>query len=361
MKLGARILKTGIAVTLAIYVAKLVGIPSPAFAGIAALFAIQPSIYRTYQSIIEQVQGNVIGAIMAILFSIMFGHDPFVIGLTVIIVISIILRLKLESTISLAIVTVVAIMESPSETFIQFALYRFSAIMIGVFASFIVNLLFIPPKYEPKLYHKIVDITEEIFKYIRVSLTNASEYSILKDDIDRLKERTVKMENLYLFYKEERQYFRKKHFVKARKLVLFRQMMISTSISLNLLRKLHKLENDYHQLPVSLQQMIKENIDSLTTYHEQLLFKYIGKIRSNPTNSLIADLSNQKDQTIKAFMELYSQQNDYEQQIWLHVLPLLTIITEYHDTLEHLDQLIDSFQNYHKEDNEVNITEKEEE
>ena len=47
MKLGARILKTGIAIVLALLIAQLIGLPSPVFAGIAAIFAVQPTIYRS--------------------------------------------------------------------------------------------------------------------------------------------------------------------------------------------------------------------------------------------------------------------------------------------------------------------------
>lgn len=61
MKLGARILKTGIAIVLALYLATWLGLPTPVFAGIAAVFAIQPSIYRSFLTIVDQVQANIIG------------------------------------------------------------------------------------------------------------------------------------------------------------------------------------------------------------------------------------------------------------------------------------------------------------
>ena len=44
MKLGARVLKTGVAIVFALSLAELLNLPSPVFAGIAAIFAIQPSI-----------------------------------------------------------------------------------------------------------------------------------------------------------------------------------------------------------------------------------------------------------------------------------------------------------------------------
>ena len=67
MTLGARILKTGIAIVLALFLAQLLNAPTPVFAGISAIFAIQPTVYRSYLSIIEQVQGNIIGAIIAVI------------------------------------------------------------------------------------------------------------------------------------------------------------------------------------------------------------------------------------------------------------------------------------------------------
>lgn len=68
LKLGARILKTGIAIILAVSVASL--LPSSAgmttVAGIAAVVAMQPSVYRTFKTIVDQFQGNIIGALLAV-------------------------------------------------------------------------------------------------------------------------------------------------------------------------------------------------------------------------------------------------------------------------------------------------------
>lgn len=48
MQVGARVLKTGVAIVIALFLAEFFKLPSPVFAGIAAIFAIQPSIYRSY-------------------------------------------------------------------------------------------------------------------------------------------------------------------------------------------------------------------------------------------------------------------------------------------------------------------------
>ena len=104
MKLGARILKTGVAIVLALFLAELLNLPNSVFAGIAAIFAIQPSIYRSYLRIIEQIQGNIIGAVVAVTFVLIFGHQLMIVGLAAVVIILIMNKLGLEASISMALV-----------------------------------------------------------------------------------------------------------------------------------------------------------------------------------------------------------------------------------------------------------------
>ncbi len=99
MQLGARVFKTGIAIALALYIADALALPVPIFAGIAAIFAVQPSIYRSYMTVFEQIQSNLIGAAFAVTFAILFGNSYFMVGLTTIIAISVMLKLKLQKAI----------------------------------------------------------------------------------------------------------------------------------------------------------------------------------------------------------------------------------------------------------------------
>ncbi|RSK26155.1 aromatic acid exporter family protein [Bacillus sp. HMF5848] len=349
MKVGARILKTGIAITMSLYLATLLQLPTPVFAGIAAIFAIQPSIYRSYLSVIEQVQANVIGAFFAIMFVLLFGNDPFVIGLTAIIVIAINIRLKTESTIAVAVVTVVAIMQSPGDHFIQFALVRFSTVMLGVFSAFAVNLIFIPPKYEHKLYNRIVELTEEIFKWIRITTRNAAAHGQLRLDIDHMKERRMKLDQLYLLYKEERSYFKKHTFAKSRKLVLFRQKIVTLNRLLDLLKILHRMEHEFHQTPLEFQQLVTTELDCLMTCHEQALLKFAGKIKTNSSfdnDPLLLCGTN----IVEQFLAIREQADDSGLKHYDHLFPLIGWIIDYREQIIHLNRLIDSFQNYHTND-----------
>lgn len=274
MKVGARVLKTGVAIVLALFVAQMLNAPAPVFAGIAAVFAIQPSIYRSYLTILEQIQGNLIGAIIAVIFGLMFGHQLVAIGIAAIIVISIMIKLKLDKAISLALVTLIAIMEIQGDDFLMFALIRFGTVMIGVFAAFIVNLIFLPPRYEVKLFKNIYVLQDDIIRWTRLAVRQASEHTSTKKALTKLDNRVSEVATLYDLYKEERNYVRNKKFVKARKLVVYRQMITTTRKSLELLHRLHKHENELSSLPDQFNLLIQTRLDSLLTYHEQLLLKF---------------------------------------------------------------------------------------
>ncbi|MBD1379667.1 FUSC family protein [Metabacillus arenae] len=348
MKLGARILKTGIAITIALWISNVLQLPSPVFAGIAAIFAIQPTIYRSYLSVIEQAQANIIGAFIAILFGLVFGPHPFVIGFTAVIVISINLKLKMEKTIPVALVTVIAILENPGEDFIQFALIRFSTVLLGVLAAFVVNLIFLPPKYETKLYNQIVENTVEIIKWIRINIRQASEHSVLKEDIESLKEKMIKLDQLYLLYKEERHYFKRNEYSKSRKLVMFRQMLVTSNRALYTLRKLHRLENELHNMPKEFQQILVSELDYLLHFHELIHMKLVGKIK--PQSSHEPERVYNKQKLVEAYLSY--QSSCACQDSFYHLMPLVSNIMEYSEQLEHLDILINSFQSYHQKENE---------
>jgi uncharacterized membrane protein YgaE (UPF0421/DUF939 family) len=353
MKLGARIIKTGIAIILALFLSQLLNLPAPVFAGIAAIFAIQPTIYRSYLSILEQLQANLIGAAVAIIFVLVFGNQVFIVGLAAIIVIIINLKLNSGNTIILSLVTVIAIMENQDGEFLQFALIRFSTIMLGILSAFIVNLVFLPPKYETKLYHKISAIAEDVFKWIRISTRHASEHSLLKNDINRLKEQVIKLEQLYLMFKEEREYFKKDSYAKSRKLVVYRQMISTLKRSLDVLRRLNRFENEFHLMPTDFQSQIQEQLDCLVFQHEQLLLKFIGKIKSSVDYHENTTVS--KKELLDMFLKQQKCLNGEQEACLYHMMPLVAAIIEYEEEIEHLNKLVNSFQSFHKDENEVSI------
>ena len=359
MQLGARVLKTGVAIVFALFLAELLNISSPVFAGIAAIFAIQPSIYRSYLSIIEQIQGNLIGATIAVLFGLVFGHHIVSIGIAAIIVIGLMRKFKLNTSISLALVTLVAIMVYEGDDFLEFGVIRFLTVMIGVFAAFVVNLVFIPPRYEIKLFTMIDSLQDDIIRWTRLAARQASEHTSTKAALNKFHERLSEVEKMYDFYKEERRYSKKKRFIQARKLVIYRQMITTTKRSLELLQRLHKHENEISNLPDQSRTRIQEHLDFLLTFHEQLLLKFTGKLK--PEHSKWVNEENQKYEDV---MEQLIQQIAFEQKregeeefSSYHLFYIFSRLLDYEENLEHLDTLIVSYRSYHSEEKNSDLEE----
>ncbi|MCZ2260254.1 FUSC family protein [Sporosarcina sp. G11-34] len=358
MRLGARIIKTGVAIVLALFVAELLHLPQTVFAGIAAVFAIQPSIYRSYLRIIEQIQGNVIGAIVAITFVLIFGHQLVVIGLAAVIIILIMNKLKLEASISMALVMMIAIMEIRGDEFLMYALLRFSTIVIGVLAAFLVNLLFMPPKYETKLFQSIHQAQDEIIRWTRLVGRQASEHIATKKSIRKLKDRLTQVDQTFLLFKEERSYFKKSSRVKARKLVIYRQMVATSKSSFDVLKRLHKYENELINLPEHFRMMVQERLDALLTYHEQLHLKFVGKLKNESLTTDSKEDYLQRHEVMEIFAKEIALTKEEEEFSAYHLLHVLSAILNYEEQLEHLDLLIISVQKHHE--NELNMKLKDE-
>lgn len=361
MKLGARILKTGLAIVLALYFAAWTGLEPFFYAAISATFAIQPSIFKTYQTILEQVQANIVGASIAVLFVTIFGHEPIIIGTAVMFAIAINLKLGLESSaISLALVTTIIIMGNPQDHFLLYALERFTLIMIGVVSAFVVNLVFLPPKHETRLYYKTSDVTEDTIRWIRLMTRHEVNQQSLKREIPLISDALVKIDHYYLLYKEERNYFKKAKHSKARKLVVFKQMIVSLKQAVLLLKTLDRYENELQLMPERMQKLLQYQLDHLTDYHERILLRYIGKIHSQLTEHEAEEVDEGRESLTDLFMDLYDH-NEIDREQWLRVLPIISHVVEYNEHLEHLDLLIESFFNFHQSENTVEIDERYEE
>lgn len=250
----------------------------------------------------------------------------------------------------------IVIMETPGDEFIQFALIRFSTIMLGVLSAFIVNLVFLPPKYEKKLYYKISDVTEETTKWIRLTIRHASEHRLLKNDIGKMKEAVRSLDHLYVMYKEERNYFKKNTLVKSRKLVIYRQMISTVKRSLEMLRRLHRFENDLQEMPAEFQHAVQQQLDCLIHYHEHVMLKFIGKVKPNVTFEEGDIILNSKE-LLNLFFANQKEAKIEDEATLSHTVQILSAIINYDEQVVHLDKLITSFQTYHKKTSEIMIEE----
>ncbi|MDI5790951.1 hypothetical protein PO124_28715 [Bacillus licheniformis] len=79
----------------------------------------------------------------------------------------------------------------------------------------------------------------------------------------------MKVDHLYLLYKEERSYLKRSTYVKQRKLVLFRQAIIASNRALDALKSCTGLKRVYH-MPEEFQETLVEELDYLLHWHERI-------------------------------------------------------------------------------------------
>ena len=357
MKLGARILKTGIAIVLAMSIASL--LPKSAglsiVAGIAAVVAMQPSVYRSFKTIVDQFRGNLIGAALAVAMVTVFGNNVIIMGATVILLIALLFKMKIQHVATLATVTALIIMGQHTGSFYTSAFYRFVLVMIGVASSFVVNLTFLPPKFETKIYYNSLNISSDIFVWLKLVLNDTTEYHNAKEDEKQIKQRINKLEQIYDYYKEERTLRKKDTFSKNRKKILFKEVVVSTRRAYDVLRRMNRYQHDLHNVSNDLLLQIKLEIDELTTYHEQIMISLAKKAKFDVEDAQIEINNPQKKNLFDAFKYELIQHPFQTAYSHANIMQVISAIEEYRYTLEHLDRLRLSFFLYHKNDSDIEI------
>lgn len=340
MTLGPRVLKTGLAVTLALYICSYLGLEPAVFAGVAAIFTIQPSIYRSWKNTTDQLQTNILGAMIALVGLYFFGHNPFTIGMVIIIVIMISLKLKMESTISLTLVTVLAIMSAPGQDDWLFALNRFSTILIGMGSALLVNIIVLPPNYKTNYMDKMEEVFQNLSLLLRTAISNELTESSFQKDWKRLKGDIKKLEELYKIFDEEREKISKVKPVNAREIIVYKQMLKSLQLGEELLEIID--EHYFQSHPTDREDRVFDaQIEHLIKAHEQLLLKYEGKVKAGELN---------KEETIIEETSLFLQQilpkyqkNESEK---LRLVVVGSAIFQYAFQLQRLSNIIENFQKH---------------
>lgn len=149
--LGARIIKTGIAVFLSLAAFHWVGPGYATFAGVAAIMAVQPSVSRAQKVFGEQLLANVIGGAIAAILGKVLGVNPPVMATAVVLVLGICTALGLREAAGVAVVAVLFILDRPEHDFLLYTLARLGAIAGGMLIGYLVNRFIRPPQYTAKL------------------------------------------------------------------------------------------------------------------------------------------------------------------------------------------------------------------
>lgn len=364
MKLGARTIKTGLAVAVAIIIADLIPVIQVTMPAFTVVLAMQQSVGKTWQTMVQRFLAALLGGLTAVIMYHFFGNNPAVVGFATIIFILILNALKLTSVIPLATITVVIIMLStyenggPESIIIHSAIMRVIESILGVFIAFVINTFIMPPNYNTMLYDAINTTNTEVLIRLRAILRKNGEYSTLNSDIAWMHRRQVHIHDLYDLLRDEYMWWRVRGITEfKRKLVVFRAFQDVLNQATRLLSILHEHTNVIFEIPDHLRLEIRERVETLCAAHEQIFLKFDGRIAPTEVNFFKSSANYRQKLMEDIFSaarlpqgEVASEDTDWELERSNALLLIASAIIRYEKSLIHLNMLVRSYRIYHGED-----------
>ena len=186
---GGRILKTAVAVTIAVFVAQhLVGYKEVNLAAIVALFTVQKTFYLSLMQSIGKVGSVLLGALIGTGLAVLLGNHALTFGLVTLIVILLCLKFNIQSQITITFVIAVFMIMPQADSFQIYIIFdQVSLALIGSLSALGVNYFF-TPDHKQEIKEKVKRIDEEL----REKLEELSEkiihptYELESDFLDEL-------------------------------------------------------------------------------------------------------------------------------------------------------------------------------
>lgn len=205
MYAGARVIKTGIAVTLSMYICQAFNIQPAIFAAAATVLNMQPSLGQSLHNAKEQFLIHFVSVSAALGLGLTMGPHPFSMGLVTVLVIILSNRFKWRGGMTGGIMAAIFILASPADKFLEHALVRSLAIFIGVAIALFVNITIAPPRYRQPLRDKLIELnslisrsfTESVSTYLNLDSPDQMDLKALTKNINKLFKDANRLYDLY--------------------------------------------------------------------------------------------------------------------------------------------------------------------
>lgn len=272
MHVGARVIKTGLAVIFAIYLSHWFNLASGVgFIVASSVLAIQPSIYRSWRQLLDNTIANIIGATVAIAGVSLLGFHPIVIGLLIVLTIALNLQFKLESSLDLSVFVVIALVfYSEQGNYLTYAVHRFVFIMVGIVFATLINIFLFPPKVEARLFEEIRTVRDELSLLLRLGATKEIHQS--KHAEVEMEKKLRKLDSMFELMQEERSFGRRKY-SELRRQATYRKLLQIFWLEFKLLSLVNQLPDRDEDLA--------SHIAKITSLHEKAINQFRNLVQSN--------------------------------------------------------------------------------
>ncbi len=201
--LGVRIIKTSIAVTIAIGLAQLLDFPYPFFAGMTAIISMDATTVLSLKMARNRVIGTLLGALIGMGLSYIARGNALLCGVGTFILIKICNRLKINGAIGIGGIVMFAIMVHTDKTPLYYAIHRTLPTILGGIVAVCVNYLIFPNHTMKKmedLIYQMWDISSRIMNHIG---NNSEDLNQLHKDLKMIESNLLKYEGDRIFLRRK--------------------------------------------------------------------------------------------------------------------------------------------------------------
>ena len=174
-RIGMRTIKTGLAVSVSLFIAQIFSLESPSFVGIAAIVSMQSTVNESFVAGKNRMLATFVGALVGLVFSYLLPHNYFFIGLGIIVVIYIHNIFGWKQSLTLSAIVFLAIFLNEDSNRMYYALHRLMDTFIGIIVSMLINYFIATPDNIQSLKY----IKEHIYSVLKKII-----YDIVKKPTD---------------------------------------------------------------------------------------------------------------------------------------------------------------------------------
>lgn len=188
--IGWRIIKTGIAVALCIWIAQLLKFEYPFYSAIAAVIAMQATIEGSLKTGLHRMKGTIVGAVTGYVFSLVVVHSPWWTGLGLIVTMTILKFMKWHEAMSIASVVFIAISVNLTGKPLDYAVNRIIDTALGIIIAYLVNRWVFPPLYHKETEKSFQDARHHVIRLYQTAFRALLDVQVKVEveEVNKLKE-----------------------------------------------------------------------------------------------------------------------------------------------------------------------------
>jgi predicted amino acid-binding ACT domain protein len=210
MIIGARVIKTCLAVTISILIAKSLHLYAFQFAGIIAVLSVQPSLYRSLRMGIQQTTSAVLGAALGATALFTAGGSFLTMGLTAFLLMVFHVQIKWTNSLLVSVVIAINTMGTIGLDFWEAALNQIALVLIGTGVGTLINLMHKPIHQERAevILHQAETMLRTLLHFILLDLqrNQITPYPVIKDQIDEIRVYVKKGKEISGLVNEDRRF-----------------------------------------------------------------------------------------------------------------------------------------------------------